>query len=202
MISLNKLRLHFNAIRFTMIDGINLNENIVRYLSNLHTFVFDICTILPRSPKNSFLSTADLEKTFTHWNYCPVNCSVDHFSTGLTYCHMYSIPYRTTHFMYFTNTIRNQNPCFTTISYNELVLLRLIFAHIDYAYQFLHHTKAHVPQLRTIDIRYDKLITVTNNFTNPGTKVNCSQVKQIRFEEILVYPEHFHDYFPSLSNVR
>lgn len=104
--------------------------------------------------------------------------------------------------MYFTNTIRNQNPCFSTISYNELVLLRLIFAHIDYAYQFLHHTKAHVPQLRTIDIRYDKLITVTNNFTNPGTKVNCSQVKQIRFEEILVYPEHFHDYFPSLSNVR
>ena len=250
MINLKNLTLSFNAVRFTVIDGVDLNEKILPYLSSLQTFVFDICTILPSCRTKSSLSTKDLENTFIHWKYSQVNCSVDHFSNGLAYCHIYSIPYKMTHFMYLTNTIRNQNQYFqfvitlilydtrpfehdffewmskavprlkyltieistpqlkqneygsmgkkTCISYNHLTRLRVFQANIDYVYQFLCHTKAYVPQLNVLEIQYEKLITVTNNFSSPATRINCSQLKELRCQEAIVYPQHFHHYFPSL----
>ena len=234
-----------------MIDGIHLNEKILRYLSNLNTFIFDICTILPPYQAKPLLSTKDLENTFIQWKYSQVNCSVDHFSTGLTFCHIYLTPHRMPHFMYLTNSICNRknyfqfvitvilydtrplehdffewmskavprlkhltleslapqvkkdenDPC---ISYNHLALLKFVRIHIDYIHQFLCHTKAYVPQLHTLEVQYDKLVTITNNFTSHETRVNCSQLKQLEFEESIVYPEHLHDYFPCLfvnSNV-
>ena len=244
MINLKKLSLSLNVVRLTVIDGVDLNEKILRYLSSLQTFVFDICTILPPYEAKSLLSTKDLEKTFTHWKYSQVNCSVDQYSNGLTYYHVYSIPYKMTHFMFLTNTIRNQNQYFefvitlvlyddrpfehdsfewiskavprlkyltieisapqlkqkkeTSISYNHLTRLRVIKTNIDYVYQFLCHTKAHVPQLNVIEIQYDQLFIVTNDFSSPATRINCSQLKELRFREAIVYPQHFHDYFPSL----
>ena len=87
----------------------------------------------------------------------------------------------------------------STISYSHLVRLRLTHAHIDYVYQFLCHTKAYVPQLRILKIQYDKLVTVTNNFINDVTQINCNQLKQLIFDELIVYPEHFHHYFPCLT---
>jgi hypothetical protein len=208
---------------------------------------------MPTCQTNYFLSTNDIQNTFINWKYSEVGCSIDRFSKGSTYCHIYSIPFQMTYFMYLTNNIRNhyfqfvinltlydtrpfeydffewmsraipllkyltlhnfipqvkkhQNEpiedksCISsTISYSHLVRLRLTHAHIDYVYQFLCHTKAYVPQLHIIKIQYEKLVTVTNNFTNVATQINCSQLKQLLFNQIIVYPEHFHDYFPCLT---
>jgi len=242
-------------MRLTVVDGIDLNERIHRHMSNLNTFIFDICTIIPIRQTNDFLSTKDVEKTFINWKYSQVGCSIDHLSNGYTYCHIFSIPFRMTRFMYLMNNIRIRNYHFqflitlilydtypfehdffewmsgavpllkyltinnsttqvkkhqnqpiegkihisSKISYNYLVRLRLTHAHIDYVYQFLCHTKAYVPQLDALEIQYDKLVSVTNHFTNDVTRINRSQLKQLRFNEINVYPEHFHDYFSCLT---
>ncbi|CAF1415750.1 unnamed protein product [Adineta steineri] len=85
------------------------------------------------------------------------------------------------------------------ILYIHLIRLRLTRAHIDYANQFLYHTNAYVPRLHTLRIQYEKLDTVTNNFTNNATRLNCSQLKRLIFKQLLVCPEHFHLYFPSLT---
>ncbi len=98
---------------------------------------------------------------------------------------------------YQTETVNNKQ-IFSKISYLHLYRLRLHLAHIDYINQFLCHTNAYVPHLHRLQIRYEKLVTVTNNFTNDATRVNCGQLKQLIFNELLVYPEHFHLYFPSL----
>lgn len=254
MINLKKLTLSLNAMRLTTIDGIHLNENILCRLSNLDTFVFNICTIIPPYPTNSFLSTKDLQNTFIHWKYGSVACSVDHFSYGYTYYHIYTIPYEMPHFIYLTNTIRHHNHSFqfvitlilhdtrpfehdffqwmskavprlkhltvtnstpqskihengsienkscmsSVITYDHLVRIQFTHAHIDYVDQFLCHTKANVPQLYLIEIQYDKLVIVTNNFTKDATRINCSQLKQLHFNESLVYPQHFYNYFRSL----
>ncbi len=87
---------------------------------------------------------------------------------------------------------------FSKISYLNLIRLKLFHAHIDYANQFLCHTNAYVPRLHTLAIQYDKLVTVTNNFTNDATRLNCGQLKQLVFGELFDYPEHFYSYFPSL----
>ena len=233
-----------------MIDGLDLNERILRYMSNLETFVFDIGTIMPICQSNDFLLTNDLQSTFINWKYSEVSCSIDHLSEASIFCHIFSIPFRMTHFTYLTNNIRNHHFQFvfiltlydftrpfeydffqwmsraipllkyltlknltpqvkksieekscilSTISYNHLVRIRFTHAHIDYVYQFLCHTKAYVPQLDVLKIQYNKLVTVTNNFTNAATQINCSQLKQLLFNETIVYPEHFHKYFPCLT---
>jgi hypothetical protein len=84
------------------------------------------------------------------------------------------------------------------ISYLYLIKLKLFHAHTDYADQFLNHANAYVPRLHTLAIQYDKLVTVTNNFTNDTTRLNCSQLKQLLFGRLLLYPENFYPYFPSL----
>ncbi|CAF1478142.1 unnamed protein product [Adineta steineri] len=212
--------------------------------SRVNKFLFHICTIMPTYQTNNFLSTNDIQNTFINWKYSQVGCSIDRFSNGITYCHIYSIPFQMTNFMYLTNSIRNDYFQFvinltlydtrpfeydffqwmskaipllryltlsnflpqvkklenqSCIPYNRLVRIRFTRAHIDYIYQFLCHTKAYVPQLSILKIQYDKLVTITNNFTNVTTQINCSQLKQLLFDEIIVYPEHFHDYFPCLT---
>ncbi|CAF1439677.1 unnamed protein product [Adineta steineri] len=244
MINLNKLTLSFYIIRLKVIDGIDLNEKILCHMLDLDKFLFHICTIMPTYQTNNFLSTNDIQNTFINWKYSQVGCSIDRFSNGITYCHIYSIPFQMTNFMYLTNSIRNDYFQFvinltlydtrpfeydffqwmskaipllryltlsnflpqvkklenqSCIPYNRLVRIRFTRAHIDYIYQFLCHTKAYVPQLSILKIQYDKLVTITNNFTNVTTQINCSQLKQLLFDEIIVYPEHFHDYFPCLT---
>ncbi|CAF3544951.1 unnamed protein product [Rotaria sp. Silwood1] len=106
------------------------------------------------------------------------------------------------------NSIPQENKCemesihnkkmYSNISYLHLTRLRLDDAHIDYADQFLRHTNAYVPRLQSLGIQYEKLVTVTNNFTNTVTRLNCSKIKQVIFDELLVHREHFYLYFPSL----
>jgi hypothetical protein len=80
------------------------------------------------------------------------------------------------------------------ISYLYLIQLQLFHAHTEYADQFLNYANAYVPRLQTLAIQYDKLITVTNNFTNDTTRLICNQLKQLFFGRLLVYPEHFYPY--------
>jgi hypothetical protein len=85
------------------------------------------------------------------------------------------------------------------ISYLHLIRLSLTHAHIDYADQFLCHTKTYVPSLKTLQIQYAKLVIVTNNFTNDATRFNCGQLKYLLFDIRPVYPKHFKLYFPSFK---
>jgi hypothetical protein len=85
------------------------------------------------------------------------------------------------------------------ISYLQLIRLRFTHAHIDYVNQFLRHTNAYVPCLDILKMEYEQLATVTNNFTSDSTRINCGQLKQLLFNELIVYPENFYLYFPLLK---
>ncbi|CAF0855047.1 unnamed protein product [Adineta steineri] len=87
---------------------------------------------------------------------------------------------------------------FSKISYLHLCQLKLAEAHIDYVDQFLCYTNAYLPTLHTLVIQYDKLVTISNNFTNDAKQINCSQIKRIVFDQLVVLPKDFYDYFPCL----
>ncbi|CAF2887809.1 unnamed protein product [Rotaria sp. Silwood2] len=87
----------------------------------------------------------------------------------------------------------------TIIEYPYLTLLNLGFVHHDYIDQFLNDKKAHLPRLTKLIVNYYKLITVTKNFTNDRTRVNCMKVKQLNINsKISIHSEDFYVYFPSL----
>ncbi|CAF4397547.1 unnamed protein product, partial [Adineta steineri] len=87
---------------------------------------------------------------------------------------------------------------FSKISYLHLCQLKLVDAHIDYVDQFLCYTNTYLPTLHTLIIQYDKLVAATDNFTNDAKQINCSQIKRIVFDQLVVLPKDFYDYFPCL----
>jgi hypothetical protein len=69
-----------------------------------------------------------------------------------------------------------------------------------YVEQFLLDTKTYAPRLREIEVFFDQLITVTENFTRDATRRNCVNIKRLIFERTIEYPEELYPYFPSLVN--
>ncbi len=84
------------------------------------------------------------------------------------------------------------------VHYPKLLHLNVRFAHIDYVNQFLRHEYTRISQPFYINIDYDELVTVTNNFTNDATRVNCYQIDCHIINKPFVYPENFYQYFPLL----
>ena len=84
------------------------------------------------------------------------------------------------------------------VEYSHLTELDLECAHIDYVKQFLIDTRIYLPRLNILWIRYEHLTTVTENFTNNATRLNCAKVKRLITEETMVHSKDVYLYFPSL----
>jgi hypothetical protein len=97
-----------------------------------------------------------------------------------------------------SNDATSRQHILPTIHYSHLICLILILGHIDYVDQFLHDEKTCIPNLGKLKIKYEHLVTVTNNFTNGKTRINCAKVKRLYVDESIVYPENFYHYFPLL----
>ncbi|CAF4009272.1 unnamed protein product [Rotaria sordida] len=87
------------------------------------------------------------------------------------------------------------------IEYPHLMYLSLNRVYVDYIKQFLFESNAYLPYLNKLSVQYQDLIDAIENFTNNAEKVNCAKLKYIiLFSKPSMYPENFHDYFPSLVN--
>jgi hypothetical protein len=86
------------------------------------------------------------------------------------------------------------------IEYSHLAELVLCDVHIDYVEQFLSSLNTCLPCLSMLCVRYEHLITVTENFTRDATRINCAKVKYIMLDKVkhLAHPRNFYLYFPSL----
>ncbi|CAF1052266.1 unnamed protein product [Adineta steineri] len=114
MPNLETLTLCLDIIRLTVIDGLHLNEELLIHIMNLNKFIFRICTVLRPSESNYLLTMNDIKNTFINWKYSSVNCFINHFSDGYTYCHIYSTPFRMTHFMNLSNSFRGHHFLYVT----------------------------------------------------------------------------------------
>jgi hypothetical protein len=84
------------------------------------------------------------------------------------------------------------------IEYPNLTSLTVKYVDNYYIEQFLLDTKTCAPHLTKIEVYFNQLKTVTENFTRDATRYNCRNIKQLIFEEKMNYPKEFYLYFPSL----
>jgi hypothetical protein len=96
------------------------------------------------------------------------------------------------------NLNSNDNQLYSIVQYPYLTSLDISISHIDYVEHFLNATKALLPRLTKLEVDYDQLIIVTENFTKDTTRLNCAKVKQLIIEETLVHSKDFYVYFPLL----
>jgi hypothetical protein len=92
----------------------------------------------------------------------------------------------------------NGNQLYPIVEYLHLTSLMLIGCHTDYIEQFLNNTKIHLPRLTRLQINYNQLRFVTEDFTRDATRFNCAQVKQLIIYRTLVRSKDFCTYFPLL----
>ena len=84
------------------------------------------------------------------------------------------------------------------ITFPRLKNLTLTTAHVDYLEQFLVDRITRLPCLLDLDVRFDDLLAITENFTNDAARLNCSQVIRFTSEESVAPPASFYAYFPRL----
>ncbi|UJR34328.1 hypothetical protein I4U23_021731 [Adineta vaga] len=86
----------------------------------------------------------------------------------------------------------------TLIVFPHLICLNLLKAHVNYAEQFLYDKNTSMPCLLILEITYESLILTTNNFNNDKSRLNCSNLRQLKLDVSFVRPQNFHQYFPLL----
>ncbi|UJR30029.1 hypothetical protein I4U23_017574 [Adineta vaga] len=84
------------------------------------------------------------------------------------------------------------------ITFNHLFKLNISCAHDNYVTQFLSNKITRLPCLTNLTIWYPALLSVTKNFTNDDTRLNCSKIKYLVTHEPFVRSQNFVSYFPSL----
>jgi hypothetical protein len=85
------------------------------------------------------------------------------------------------------------------VEYPHLISLDLSFANSYYVDQFLNKKKTNLPRLTKLNVAYEKLESVTKNFTRDETRHNCAKVKHLTVENAsTVFSEDVYRYFPSL----
>jgi hypothetical protein len=94
---------------------------------------------------------------------------------------------------------RRDNDWCSAVTFAHLISLDIYSANMFYAEHFLNQTKAHLPRLAELNVRYDHLEMVTNNFTRDETRRHCAQVKRLNVKQCIVYLNDVYQYFPLLS---
>ncbi|CAF4029189.1 unnamed protein product [Rotaria sordida] len=251
MSNLEELTLNItNEERNTFMDGTQLNNEIIVHMPRLSKFTFHICTKIELHHLVNYLSSDDIQRTFTNTRYQQMGCILS-YTAGRAICHVFSLPYMFDRLNYIGNNFlpivfthvrrltvhdkvpfqheffvriarffpllkvfhvlnfqsqkvvsdkRNStdNELFSIVEYPHLVTLSLFLSHIDYVEQFLNETKTHLPCLTTLEVNYDRLTIVTENFTRNITRLNCAKVEQLCIRTIIVHSKDVYEYFPLL----
>ena len=89
----------------------------------------------------------------------------------------------------------------SVIKFSHLIELRCEIVDLDYVEQFLSSLITYLPALTKLNVQYEHLVTITENFTSDITRTNCTNLKSINFTDVqaTVHSEDFYRYFPSLN---
>ncbi|CAF2049862.1 unnamed protein product [Rotaria magnacalcarata] len=80
--------------RNRLVNGIQLENNVLIHLSKFQTFVFYICTFTSGNHTVTSLSNDDIQRTFSHVKFGQAGCSISHFNEfDITY-NVFSLPFK------------------------------------------------------------------------------------------------------------
>ncbi|CAF3769969.1 unnamed protein product, partial [Rotaria magnacalcarata] len=103
MSNMEKLTLSFRVRRRnSFIDGIYLTDQVINYMSHLHTFIFDIANDNTIINAHSKPSSDDIRRTFIERGH-HVDCYIDYHTDKIGRCHVYSLPFTMERIHYITS---------------------------------------------------------------------------------------------------
>ncbi|CAF2970525.1 unnamed protein product [Rotaria sp. Silwood2] len=105
MSNLEELSLYFVNHDTPIIDGNNLEMNIMNYMRKLKEFKFNIRSVTPFNNQVNLPSNDDIKNTFKNFKNNQIISSIDYFPKANEFhCHIYSYPYT---LMYYDNISNN-----------------------------------------------------------------------------------------------
>ncbi|CAF1661111.1 unnamed protein product, partial [Adineta ricciae] len=227
MLNLQELTLNiFIQNRFTLVDGTQINNEILIHMPLLQKFTFYIHTGSDRNGSIR-LSSDEIRRTFANIGYPHMDC-IRYDFPHMARCHIFSLPFMFENFQFLGNSFPSivfdrvthlsvsdnvpfeheffvrlarhfpslkelsvinrmsqsnvsdqlnsqETQSFPPIEYPHLTSLFLVYANIDYVDQLLNQEKIVLPCLTKLEVDYDYLISVTNNFTRDATRPNCAK---------------------------
>ncbi|CAF4354442.1 unnamed protein product [Rotaria socialis] len=210
-----------------IVDGIQLHDEVLIFMPQLNKLTFSIHTLVINKYVTIDLpSNDDIQHSFIKRKYQSVGSYADDkFTNSESRCHIYSLPYQFDTFLHLANCFQggifdkvrslamtDQRPfeheLFDKISRDFPFLQELIVLNskpqknkqrTSKLITFFHLVELDL-QNKKLDIEYEQVAIVTNNFTNGAARYNCSQLRRIVMHEPYIRGENFHSYFPLLNN--
>ncbi|CAF3281202.1 unnamed protein product [Rotaria sp. Silwood2] len=104
MSNLEKLGLYFVGYNKLIVDGNELEKNIINHMTKLKKIIFNIRSIIPFHNQINLLSNEDIQYTFRNFKGSQVISCIDYFpEVNACHCHIYSYPYTLTYYNDITN---------------------------------------------------------------------------------------------------
>ncbi|CAF1177881.1 unnamed protein product [Rotaria sp. Silwood1] len=149
MINLEKLTLYIRITdQSTFVDGTHLHKEILMYMSQLHTFIFYISTIIQIDDSFHRLSDNNIKNTFQNIGYYQTSCIVN-YSRSKAICHGFSLPFAFDHLEMITNT-------FPTIIFHHVTYLK-VFDDVEFKHDFFIRIAKAFPLLKHLTI-FNKIL--------------------------------------------
>ncbi|CAF1467683.1 unnamed protein product [Rotaria magnacalcarata] len=95
-----------------------------------------------------------------------------------------------------SSKLMNDKSNLSIAKYYNLIELHIDRAHDDYVDEFLCNTKTYFQNNILLDIDYEVLQKVTNDFRRDDTRINCTKVNELSLSEKVKDSKSVQDYFP------
>ncbi|CAF1354120.1 unnamed protein product [Rotaria magnacalcarata] len=129
--------------RNRLVDGIQLENDILIHLSKLETFTFYICTCTSANHPVT-LSNDDIQRTFSNVKFGQVGCSMNYVNeSDITY-HVFSLPFKFDRIRFIGNS-------FTNTIFKDVTFL-CVFDWIPFEHEFFVRLARCFPLLKTLII--------------------------------------------------
>ena len=102
-------------------------------------------------------------------------------------------PQNHTQFRQSKNNCRNDS----IVQYNSLIDIHVVNVHDHYLEEFLLNTRTNFQNDIRLDVDYEVLQRVTNNFTRGDTRINSAKINQLHLFHTLQFSKSIEEYFPS-----
>ncbi|CAM4868756.1 unnamed protein product [Rotaria socialis] len=179
------LQISVRRLRSTYIDGYQLFNDFLKYLTKLNKFNFNIHSYIISGGKFNNVKILFMVDRIPFENKLFKIISQDFTNLKTLIIHN-------------LESQESQECSSALITFNNLITLNIIDAHSDYAIQFLNENITYLPSLEKLITTYDTLTHITGYFTNDETRRNCTKIKYLRTDISFVRPKNFNSYFPSM----
>ncbi|CAF3409445.1 unnamed protein product [Rotaria sp. Silwood2] len=205
MTNLEELSLYFISVHGPIIDGDNLENNIINHMTRLNKFTFNICSVIYPDQLINVPLNEDIKYSFRNFQNNQIISSVNYFSRTELYCHVYSYPYIWT----FYHNIANNFPgglfkCVREISlYDDHPFEHDFFLRITQSFPFVrkltidNHEPQHNNHLEQPIIKYSHLVEIDLVKTHEDYLDEFLNKAKI----CLLNDVHLHVYYDSLKQV-